>query len=359
MAVVRRLERRLAAVLAMDIAGYSRLMSLDEVGTHGRVRDNMLDMIEPAIAQGGGRIVKTTGDGALTEFPEASKAVQCAAIIQRSNELAEQEYAVEQRIRFRIGISLGDIIVEEDDIYGDGVNIAVRLESIAEVGGIYMSEAAAKASTDSGFIFLDLGLKSLKNITRPIRVYKVALSGEVAETGPIVGASLVQGFGERPAIAVLPFRSDGIGPDDEPFADGLTEDVITALSRWRSFPVISRASVFAFKGKDLDLKFVAQHLGARYINEGTLRRRGHRLRAITQLSDIETTETSVRRTIRLRDRRCVQDAGRNRPHYRCRDRARAAEARARACCAGAAAECNGIRAVSAGPVASLSIHEGG
>ncbi len=286
----QRFERRLAAVLMMDVVGYSRLMSLDEEGTYARLRDRMQSIVEPGIAQAGGRIVKKTGDGALVEFPGASAAVRCAADIQRRNEVAAQGQEVERRIRFRIGISLGEVIVEDDDIYGDGVNIAARLESIAEVGGISVSEAAAMSCRDSGFVFLDLGLKHLKNITRPIRVYKVALHGEAAATGRVAGASLVQGFGDRPAIAVLPFRTESADADQSHLADGITEDIITALSRWRTFPVIARASVYAFKEKDLELGFIGHQLGARYVAEGTLRRRGSRLRATVHLGDIETAD---------------------------------------------------------------------
>ncbi len=291
MSDAQRFERRLAAVLMMDVFGYSRLMSLDEIGTYARLRERMQSIVEPGIAQAGGRIVKKTGDGALVEFPTAPAAVRCAAEIQRRNEAAAEMQDVEQRIRFRIGISLGEVIVESDDIYGDGVNIAARLESIAEVGGISVSEAAATSSQDSGFVFIDLGLKHLKNITRPIRVYKVALHGETAASGHVAGASLVQGFGERPAIAILPFRTEAGDTDQSHLADGITEDIITALSRWRTFPVIARASAYAFKDKDLELGFIGRQLGARYIGEGTLRRRGPRLRATVNLNDIETRES--------------------------------------------------------------------
>ena len=282
MSATEPLARRLAAVFAMDTAGYSRLMSQDEGETHVRLREKMHRLVEPRIAEFGGRLVKGTGDGALVEFGSSAAAVQCAAAIQQENEAAEQKHDVERRIRFRIGISVGDVIVEDGDIFGDGVNIAARLEGIADVGGICASEAAAKAAAQSGLAFLDLGFKHLKNITRPIRVYKVALSGETTTMRHVSGASLVEGFGERPAIAVLPFRSYGTGPDEEYLTDGITEDVISALSRWRSFPVISRASVFAFKGKDVDAKFVGHQLGARYINDGTFRKRSARLRATIQ-----------------------------------------------------------------------------
>ncbi|HUD58526.1 MAG TPA: adenylate/guanylate cyclase domain-containing protein [Acetobacteraceae bacterium] len=291
MAEAQRFERRLAAVLMMDVAGYSRLMSLDEEDTYAQLRDRMQAIVEPGIAKAAGRIVKKTGDGALVEFPNAPAAVRCAAEIQYRNEAAAQTQEVERRIRFRIGISLGEVIVADDDIYGDGVNIAARLESIADVGGISISEAAASSSQDSGFVFIDLGLKHLRNITRPIRVYKVALHGETAATGRVAGASLVQGFGERPAIAVLPFRAEAGDSDHSHLADGITEDIITALSRWRTFPVIARASVYAFRDKDLELGFIGHQLGARYIGDGTLHRRGSRLRATVHLHDAETRES--------------------------------------------------------------------
>ena len=275
----------------MDIAGYSRLMSLDEESTFSGLRNRMQSIVEPSIADEGGRIVKKTGDGALVEFADAPSAIRCAVKIQQLNEAAAQAQEVEHRIRFRIGISLGEVIVEDGDIYGDGVNIAARLESVAEIGGISVSEAAATASQETGFVFLDLGLKHLKNITRPIRVYKVAMRGETAAPGHIAGAWLVKGFGEQPAIAVLPFRGDAGDGDHSHLADGITEDIIIALSRWRTFPVIARASVYSFKDKDFDISFIGHQLGARNIVEGTLRRRGARLRATANLTDVETAES--------------------------------------------------------------------
>jgi adenylate cyclase len=288
---VNPLSRRLVAVMALDVVGYSRLMSADEDGTHGRLRRKLRDIVEREAGAESGRVVKTTGDGALIEFASAVQAVRAAVCIQRRNETAEAAEEPGRRIRFRIGISIGEVIIEDGDIFGDGVNLAARLEGVAAVGGIAVSEAVAKRAQEAGFAFLDLGLKPLKNLPRPVRVYKVALArDDEAEARP-AGSTLVEGFGERSAIAVLPFSAPGGSGEEEYLADGVAEEVITVLAGWRSFPVISRASSFAFRGHDFDVRFVGQQLGARFVAEGTLRRAHPRLRCTARLYDAETQET--------------------------------------------------------------------
>ncbi len=290
---MERFNRRLAAVLAMDVVGYSRLTESDVEGTHHRLRAIMNGIVQPALADAGGRIVKKTGDGALIEFPSVAEAVRTAMQIQRSTGEMESDRPAEQRIRLRMGINLGDIIVESDDIYGDGVNIAARLEALAQPGDIVISESAVQTTDRTGYSFIDLGIQRLKNITRPVRVYRIVPSdnGSEGESATAArAASLVPGFGERPAIAVLPFKHQGANADQEHFADGITEDIITQLARWRRFPVISRSSVFTYKGRDVDLKSVALQLGVRYVVEGSLRRLGTRIRTSVQVTDVETMD---------------------------------------------------------------------
>jgi adenylate cyclase len=292
---VARLQRRLAAVLLMDIAGYSRLMAADEEGTYRRVSAIMSGIVEPNVAAAQGRLVKKTGDGALVEFASVVDALRCAVEIQRATRQDQAAQRTNQRILFRIGICLGDVIVEQDDIYGDGVNIAARLEAMADAGGIVLSESAAQFTGRLGYELVDLGFKDLKNIAEPVRAFAVAMSTDdtspfesSATQGGTPADSSVPGFGHRPAIAVLPFRHAGEEPEQVHFADGITEDLIVALARWRSFPVITRNSVFALKGKDLDLTAIGRKLGARYVVDGSIRRNGTRLRATTQVLDVDT-----------------------------------------------------------------------
>jgi adenylate cyclase len=290
---MERFHRRLAAVLAMDVAGYSRLTEADVEGTHHRLRAIMNGIVQPALAHAGGRIVKKTGDGALIEFPSVAEAVRAATRIQRAAAEIESDRPPEQRIRLRMGINLGDIIVEADDIYGDGVNIAARLEGLAQPGDIVISESAVQTTDRTGYNFIDLGTQRLKNITRPVRVYRIVPADSEAdgENAAASGAaSLVPGFGERPAIAVLPFKHQGSNTDQEYFADSITEDIIMELARWRSLPVIARNSVFTYKGRDVDLKSVALQLGVRYVVEGSLRRLGARVRTSIQVIDVETMD---------------------------------------------------------------------
>ena len=272
-----RVERRLAAILAADVVGYSRLMEADEEGTRMRLRTLQAELIDPHISADGGRIVKTTGDGILVEFPSAVDAVRNALAIQSAMAEREVNLPEDRRIVFRVGINVGDIIVEGDDIHGDGVNVAARLEGICEPGAVYISgtvhdhvQGKLAASFD------DLGEKSVKNISAPIRVYKVDPGNGDASLSTTLGAS---------AIAVLPFANMSGDPEQEYFADGLTEDIITGLSGSHAFPVIARNSTFAYKGQAPDLRKVAKDLGVRYLIEGSVRKGGNRIRINVQLID--------------------------------------------------------------------------
>jgi adenylate cyclase len=288
-----RVERRLAAVLAADVAGYSRLMGVDEEGTLARLKAVRKALVDPVIASHRGRIVKTTGDGILVEFASAVDAVRGAVEIQRS--MADQNVSVrqDQRIEFRIGINVGDIIVEGDDIFGDGVNIAARLESISPGGGICISEVVQQQV--SGRIeaaFVDLGEKNLKNIARPVRAYNVALDEAkpqaATRTAAALSASAAFALPDRPSIAVLPFNNMSGDPEQEYFADGMVEDIITALSRFKELFVIARNSSFVYKGKAVDIQQVARELGVRYVLEGSVRKAGNRVRISGQLIDAAT-----------------------------------------------------------------------
>jgi adenylate cyclase len=289
------MKRRLAAVLALDVVGYSRLMGADEEGTHARVMTALRKVVEPRIHDCEGRIIKRTGDGALVEFASVLDAVRCAVAIQR--EMRARAAGDEQRRRmdFRIGIHLGDMLVEPDDIYGDGVNIAVRLEALAEPGGICVSRVVADQIEGKIKIELvDAGDQTLKNIERPVRVFHVRLPEDGGEPVLIVSGDAaaippsVPGFRGRPAIAVLPFANLSGDPEQEYFADGLTEDIITALASWRDFPVIARNSVFTYKGRNVDIRTVGRELGAKYVLEGSVRRHGNRFRITGQLIETES-----------------------------------------------------------------------
>ena len=281
--VEERVQRRLAAILVADVVGYSRLMGEDEAGTRARFNVYLNELIEPVTASHRGRIVKTMGDGLLVEFASVVDAVQCAVEIQKGMAERNAGEPNDQRIDFRIGVNLGDVIVEGDDIHGDGVNVAARLEGIAEPGGICVSRTVldhVKGKVD--LVFEDLGDHEVKNIAEPIRIYGVK---GVAMT---VTAMSVDDVLARPAVAVLPFVNMSGDPEQEYFADGLAEDIITALSHWRSFPVIARNSTFAYKGQSVDVRKVATELGARYVLEGSVRRGGERVRISAQLIDAMT-----------------------------------------------------------------------
>jgi len=281
-----RVQRRLAAILAADVVGFSRMMGEDETGTLERLKAMRRDVLDPKITEYGGRIVKLMGDGALVEFPSAVDAVEYAIDTQQILSGLNKILPEQSRIEFRMGINLGDVIVEGDDIYGDGVNIAARLESIAETGGICVSAMVYEGVRGKLAVeFSDMGDQSLNNIAAPVHVYNVQLSArERTDDTGIASEALFR----RPAVAVLPFENMSGDPDQEYFADGLTEDIITALSLWRSFPVIARNSTAAYKGQSPDIRKVGEELGARYVIEGSVRKSGNRVRVTAQLINSDT-----------------------------------------------------------------------
>ena len=280
--------RRLAAILAADVAGYSRLMGADEEGTHERLKAHLRKLVYPKIEEHRGRIVKNTGDGLLAEFPSVVDAVRCSVEVQRGMIDRETKVREDQRIRFRIGVNLGDVIVEEHDIYGDGVNVAARLEALAEPGGICISRMVRDQIRDKlPYQFDDIGEQVLKNIARPVRVYRIRLDGR-AQTQSSGARDELQQSPDKPSVAVLPFTNMSGDLEQEYFADGMAEDVITALSRDPSLFVISRNSSFTYKGRAVDVKAVGSELGVRYVLEGSLRKSSNRIRVTAQLVDAET-----------------------------------------------------------------------
>ena len=273
MAEERPQRRNSRSNLVADVVGYSRLMGIDEIGTLERLKALRRDLIDPTIAAHFGRIVKLMGDGVLVEFGSAVDAVSCAIEIQKEVPEHNARASEANPIQFRIGINVGDIIIEGEDIYGDGVNIAARLESVAEPGGISISEDAwrqvrGKVAAD----FVDIGDHSLKNMARPVRVYLV-LPSLSSVTVAAEGRQVIP-LPDKPSIAVLPFRVMQGTADDEAFADGLTEDIITALSRIRALFVIARNSSFTYKGRSVDIRQIGRELGVGYILEGSIRRSG-------------------------------------------------------------------------------------
>ncbi len=275
-------NRRLAAILAADVAGYSRLMGQDETGTARALREHRA-AADPLVAEHGGRIVKTTGDGVLIEFASVIAAVDCAIAMQRLT--AERNSAIpgDRRMEWRIGVHLGDVLVEGDDIIGDGVNIAARLEGIAEPGGICLSEDAyrqVRGKVDAEFA--DFGDQSLKNIARPVRVYSLAPRHPAKPPPPALPLP------DKPSIGVLPFANMSGDPEQEYFADGMVEEIITGLSKIRWFFVIARNSTFTYKGRAIDVKQVGRELGVRYVLEGSVRKSGNRIRVTAQLVEAAT-----------------------------------------------------------------------
>ena len=302
------MERRLAAILAADVVGYSRLMGDDEEGTLARLKAHRGEVIDPAIGKHKGRIVKLMGDGALAEFASVVDAVRCAVDIQEAMSERNADVPEDRRIELRIGVNLGDVIIEDDDIYGDGVNIAARLEGLAEPGGICVSGTVfdhVEGKVDLNFA--DLGERQVKNIRGSLHVYSVALErkestarddvappGQAAEAEParkesdetVIGIDL--SLPDTPSIAVLPFANMSADPEQEFFSDGITEDIITALSKIGSLLVVARNSTFTYKGKAVDVKQVSREQGVRYVLEGSVRKAGNRVRVTAQLIDATT-----------------------------------------------------------------------
>jgi adenylate cyclase len=270
-----RTQRRLAAILAADIAGYSRLMGVDEAGTLAALKEIWTDHFGPIVANYRGRIVKMMGDGALVEFASAVDAVECAVEVQKAITTFNDSRTNLEPIEFRIGVNLGDIVVEGEDIFGDGVNIAARLEGRAPKGGILVSEAVhAQVKRKTGIAFTDAGDLSLKNIETPIRAWSwvgvVSVTGASEEASPAAA--------EMPSIAVLPFTNLSGEPEQEVFADGLVEDIITTLSKLAGLRVIARNSSFVYKGRAVDIREAAKQLGVRYMLEGSVRKSANRIR---------------------------------------------------------------------------------
>lgn len=273
------MERRLAAIFAADVVGYSRLMEANERGTLTALKSHRKNLIDPVVAEHNGRIVKLMGDGVLVEFASVVDAIECAVEIQRG--MIERNVKVPEngKIEFRIGINIGDILVEGDDIYGDGVNVTARLEALADPGGICVSQNVfdqVKNKVDLGFE--DMGDQKVKNIAEPVRAYRVQLPRPIVIEAPPV-------MPDKPSIAVLPFDNLSGDPEQEYFSDGITEDIITALSRLRWFLVIARNSTFVYKGRSVDVKLVGRELGVRYVLEGSVRKAGNRVRITAQLVD--------------------------------------------------------------------------
>jgi adenylate cyclase len=283
-------ERRLAAVLAADMVGYSRLMEVDETGTLARLKTHRLELIDPSITKNRGRIIKTTGDGLLVEFQSVVDAVRCASEIQQRMARRNTDVSPARWIQFRIGINLGDVLIEDDDIFGDGVNVAARLQTLAEPGGICVSRAVRDQVRNrlDDMVFDDLGEQSVKNIARPIRVFKVRLDAD-ANTAPESRseAKPPRVAAKKPSIAVLPFMNMSGDAEQEFFADGLTEDIITELSRFRELLVISRNSAFVYKGKAVKVQEVAREFDVEYVLEGSVRKAANQVRVTVQLIDAQ------------------------------------------------------------------------
>jgi adenylate cyclase len=310
-----RVERRLAAILAADVAGYSRLMGEDEEGTLAALRAIRRELGDPKIAEHRGRIVKTTGDGFLAEFASVVDAVRCAVEVQHAMIARNEAVPAARRIEFRIGINLGDIIIEDGDIFGDGVNIAARLEALAEPGGICLSAAAHEQVRDRlDIAFHDLGEQQVKNIARPVRTYGIAVAAPSRAAPPVAAPPPVP---DKPSIAVMPFENLSGDREQEYFAEGMVEEIITALSRIRWLFVIARNSTFTYKGQAVDVKQVGRDLGVRYVLEGSVRKGGNRVRITTQLIEAETGthlwadrfDGSIEDVFELQDRVATSVAG--------------------------------------------------
>jgi adenylate cyclase len=304
------MERKLAAILAADVVGYSRLVGLDEAGTLAVVKSCRVELFEPLVARHGGHIVKLMGDGILAEFPSAAAAVECASDIQAGMAQRNTDIPDDRRILLRIGVNLGDIVFEDGDIFGDGVNIAARLEAQADPGGILMSGAVYdQVRNKLDLAFESVGDLSLRNIAEPVRAYKVAADPSVASVTPSLKPSAEPLLPDRPSVAVLPFANMSGDADQEYFSDGITEDIITGLSRFRDLFVIARNSSFTYKGRTVNVRQVGRELGVQYVLEGSVRKAGDRIRVTAQLIDAETEHHiwAERYDRRLEDVFAVQD----------------------------------------------------
>jgi TolB-like protein len=325
-----RVERKLAAILAADVVGYSRLMGADEEGTLERLKALRRELLDPKITEHHGRIVKTTGDGMLVEFPSVVDAVRCAVEVQLAMPERNTSVAADNRIELRIGINLGDVIVEGDDLYGDGVNIAARIEALADAGGVFVSNTVHDQVRDRlPFVFKDLGEQQVKNIARPVRVYRVR---DAAAKSPSTPAPAALSLPDKPSIAVLPFANMSGDPEQEYFADGMVEEIITALSRIRWLFVIARNSSFTYKGQAIDVKQVGRELGVRYVLEGSVRKAGQRVRITVQLIDAVTGthlwadrfDGSLEDVFELQDKVAISVAGVIEPALQAAETARSA-----------------------------------
>jgi adenylate cyclase len=306
--------RRLAAVFSADVAGYSRLIGADEAGTLERLRALRRELLDPKIAEHRGRLVKTTGDGLLVEFGSVVDALRCAVEVQREMTGRNASVPPDNRIELRIGINVGDIVVEDGDIFGDGVNVAARLEALADPGGIWV---AARVQEDAAgkldLVLEDIGEQQLKNIVRPVRAYRVVTAVRPTMPQAASGPPLP----DKPSLAVLPFANMSGDPEQEYFADGMVEEIITALSRIRWLFVIARNSTFTYKGQAIDVKRVGRELGVRYVLEGSVRKGGGRVRITAQLIDALTGthlwadrfDGSLEEVFELQDRVAISVAG--------------------------------------------------
>src|SRR4030095_484141 len=278
------MERRLSAILAADVVGYSRLMGANEVGTLTNLKAHRSALIDPTIAEHQGRIVKLTGAGMLIEFPSVVNAVECAVEIQRDMPVRNSAVMEDRRIEFRIGINLGDVIVDDDDIFGDGVNVAARLESVAKPGGIAVSQSVRdNVGNRLELMFEDIGDQQLKNIEFPVRVYNVVLGDAPARSRSAAQAEVPDA--DKPSIARLPFHHMSGDPEQEYFSDGISEDIITDLSKISGLFVVGRNTSFGYKGMSPHLQSVASDLGVKYLLEGSVRKAGQRVRVNAQLID--------------------------------------------------------------------------
>ena len=281
------MERRLAAILFADVVGYSRLMEVDEAGTHDALMACRRELIDPAAAAHNGRIVKSTGDGVLAEFASVVDAVRCAVELQEQMNARNADVPKDRRIDLRMGLNLGDIIAEDDDIYGDGVNVAARLEGLAEPGGICLSADTYRQVRGRINVEVeDLGERELKNMAQPIRVYRIA--SDSFPTAFVEPAKVLSGHSDKPSVAVLPFTNVSGDPEQEYFSDGITEDIITELSRFREFAIVARNSTFHYKGHTPKAKDVGRDLGVKFVVQGSVRRAADRVRVTAQLIDSET-----------------------------------------------------------------------